>query len=235
MVARRSCQDDATGDPTVYIAASVRVELYADEHAAASGDRPFVTLYLPTDHVTLTRTFLFIRSPGVPASTYPLSSIRSFHVGIQPRPGDYDELRQQYPNAYEPWDAGDLAGLRHQHDAGTEIEQIAIRTGRPPEHIRVKLTAPEAPAVAGGPVRRREPAPLHQTPPEHRIDGSYIVIIQRGTDPLDVAARHGVYPTYVFRAALNGFAADMTGTQVGALRNDTDVDHVSEDAQVTLN
>jgi Peptidase inhibitor I9 len=38
----------------------------------------------------------------------------------------------------------------------------------------------------------------------------------------------------VYRGVLNGFAAVMTDSQVGALRDDIDVDCLSEDAQVTL-
>jgi hypothetical protein len=230
MVIRRYAHNDASGDPTVHVTASVRVELHTDEDPAADGSRPFITLHLPADHVTLTRTFLFIRSPGVPASTYPVSSVRSFDVVIRPRPADYDELRQQYPNAYEPWEAGDVAGLLHQRHRGSEIEKIATGTGRPPQHVRAKLAAPEPPPAIDLPGRRGHPAPLHQAPPGDRIEGSYIVIVRKGADPLDVAARHGVDPGYVY-GILNGFAAQMTGTQVDALRDDADTDYVSEDAR----
>ncbi len=228
MATTGTSQDNADGDPTVYLPATVTVTIYTEQHPAADGRRRVSTLYLPAEHVTLNREFLFIRRPGVPASTVPLHSVRTIRIDIQPPPDDYDALREQYPHAYDPWFGGDIAGLVHQRHMGSDTAEIAERTGRPPEHVQRKLAEPFPPADEASPPQRREPAPLLRADPEQRVAGAYIVSIRPGAQPLDVAARHGIDPSSVERA-LNTFSAEITDAQVESLRYDPDTEYLSED------
>jgi len=221
-----SSQDEAEGDPTVHIAAVVRVELYSDEGTPDDHKGPIVTLHLPADNVTMTRTHLFIRRPGVPASTYPLSAVRAYEVTIRPFPADYAELRERYPRAYEPWDAGDLAGLVHQRHTRQPIDQIAERRGRPPEHVMRKLAKFDLQDVDWS-GHREAPAPVIRVLPEYRVEGRYIVSVSKDADPMDVAARHGVDPDSVLRE-LSSFHAELTDAEVESLSNDPEVEYISE-------
>jgi subtilisin family serine protease len=63
------------------------------------------------------------------------------------------------------------------------------------------------------------------------IEGSYIVVVREGADPRSVAAVAGVEPSYVYTAAVNGFAASLNDGQLNALRHNPNVDYVEEDQQ----
>jgi subtilisin family serine protease len=63
------------------------------------------------------------------------------------------------------------------------------------------------------------------------IEGSYIVVLREGADPRSVAAVAGVEPSYVYTAAVNGFAASLNDGQLNALRHNPNVDYVEEDQQ----
>lgn len=76
-------------------------------------------------------------------------------------------------------------------------------------------------------------APL-TTYPANGIDGSYIVRVADGTDPATVAERLGVTPSRVYRAALNGFAADLDAAGVDRTRTDQDVEYVTQDYTLRL-
>jgi subtilisin family serine protease len=61
------------------------------------------------------------------------------------------------------------------------------------------------------------------------IEGSYIVVLNEGADPRSVAAVAGVEPSFVYTAALNGFAAELNEGQLNALRHNPNVDYVEQD------
>jgi subtilisin family serine protease len=74
-------------------------------------------------------------------------------------------------------------------------------------------------------------APLRSAAGGRAIEGSYIVVLREGADPRSVAAVAGVEPSYVYTAAVNGFAASLNDGQLNALRHNPNVDYVEEDQQ----
>ncbi|WP_017586540.1 S8 family serine peptidase [Nocardiopsis ganjiahuensis] len=70
------------------------------------------------------------------------------------------------------------------------------------------------------------PAFLDTTDPAER---TYIVVLDEGADPDDVAERHGDDPLGVYEHALTGYAADMTAAEAADLLQDTDVAYVQQD------
>jgi hypothetical protein len=62
-------------------------------------------------------------------------------------------------------------------------------------------------------------APHFRVPPEHRVEGSYLVSVRTTTDLEAVAKRAGIEMYHAFMA-VDGFAADLTDDQVTALRRD---------------
>lgn len=62
----------------------------------------------------------------------------------------------------------------------------------------------------------------------------YIVVLQDGVSPGDVAARYGAVPDVAYRHALTGFSARLTSSQAAALRADPRVAIVEEDQVVTI-
>ncbi len=65
------------------------------------------------------------------------------------------------------------------------------------------------------------------------IKGAYIVRLKAGTDARGLARALRVSPRFVYTAAVNGFAADLTDGQLRALRRNAGVEAISEDAYVT--
>jgi subtilisin family serine protease len=65
------------------------------------------------------------------------------------------------------------------------------------------------------------------------IEGSYIVVVKDGKDPKAVAEGKQAKARYVYRAALNGFAAQLSDDQVAKLRKDSRVETVEQDRVVT--
>jgi subtilisin family serine protease len=64
------------------------------------------------------------------------------------------------------------------------------------------------------------------------VEGSYIVVLREGADARSVAAVAGVEPGFVYRAALNGFAATLGAGQLAALRHNPAVEYVEQDQAV---
>jgi subtilisin family serine protease len=65
--------------------------------------------------------------------------------------------------------------------------------------------------------------------PGKPIPGHYIVTVDAGSNPADVARQHGATPRFVYRSALNGFAAELNEHQVEALRHNPHVTRVEQD------
>ena len=61
--------------------------------------------------------------------------------------------------------------------------------------------------------------------------GRYVVVLHDGADPRAVAAVAGVHPRFVYTAALTGFAAELNGGQLQALRHLPAVAYVEEDVR----
>ena len=106
-------------------------------------------------------------------------------------------------------------------------------------HVRNALLTGSVLALAacandqGSPVAapQEAAAPLRSAAGGRAIEGSYIVVLREGADPRSVAAVAGVEPSYVYTAAVNGFAASLNHGQLNALRHNPNVDYVEEDQQ----
>jgi subtilisin family serine protease len=61
------------------------------------------------------------------------------------------------------------------------------------------------------------------------IEGSYVVVLNEGADPRSVAAVAGVSPSFVYTAAVNGFAAELNAGQLNALQHNPNVAYVEQD------
>src|SRR5690242_12039611 len=59
-----------------------------------------------------------------------------------------------------------------------------------------------------------------------------IVVFRHGTDVEAKVKKNGVVPTHTYHAALRGFSATMTTTQLGRLKKDPDVVAIEDDEPV---
>jgi hypothetical protein len=66
------------------------------------------------------------------------------------------------------------------------------------------------------------------------IPNHYIVVIKDGSDARSVAAGVGARPSHLYRAALNGFAAELNAGQVNALRRNPHVAYLEQDQAVAI-
>ncbi len=66
------------------------------------------------------------------------------------------------------------------------------------------------------------------------IPGSYIVVLKQGGDARATARSVNANPRFVYDAALNGFAAQLTDAQVRLLQRNPNVAYVEQDAEVRL-
>jgi len=71
----------------------------------------------------------------------------------------------------------------------------------------------------------------HRTDPV--VSGQFIVVLNGGFDPAQVASDHAAVPLHVYRVASRGFAARLAEAQVNALRSDPRVNNVVADRKVT--
>ncbi|MFL5381997.1 MAG: S8 family serine peptidase [Longimicrobiaceae bacterium] len=90
-------------------------------------------------------------------------------------------------------------------------------------------TEPSTPAPA-----ERTPAPLFSAASGRAIPGSYIVVLQDGSQPGAVAAGVGATPRFVWTKVLNGFAADLNQGQINALQHHPAVKYIEQDQEGTL-
>jgi subtilisin family serine protease len=65
------------------------------------------------------------------------------------------------------------------------------------------------------------------------IEGSYIVTVKAGKNPKAVADEKKAKTKFVYRDAVNGFAAELSDEQVAALREDSRVAAIEQDRVVT--
>ena len=66
------------------------------------------------------------------------------------------------------------------------------------------------------------------------IPGRYIVVLEDGVSPAEVARGHGLAPSHVYSAAFNGFAGRVSAAQAQALAADPRVKSVEPDRIVTV-
>lgn len=71
-------------------------------------------------------------------------------------------------------------------------------------------------------------------PPGANVPNRYIVVLKDGESAESVASSHGIVPTEVYTAALNGFAGLADDRQVSALGADRSVKYIEPDRVVTL-
>ncbi|MEV7533524.1 S8 family peptidase [Streptomyces hydrogenans] len=103
---------------------------------------------------------------------------------------------------------------------------------RTPVRLAVAAVLAATPALAAGPataIAEPAPAPLH-TAGANALPGQYIVTLKKGTDASGVTRKLKLKPSHVYGAALNGFAAPLSGLQLDALRATPGVASVEEDA-----
>ncbi|MEU3450767.1 S8 family peptidase [Streptomyces thermolilacinus] len=80
------------------------------------------------------------------------------------------------------------------------------------------------------------PAPLlkvAEAPAAQEIKGRYIVTLKAGADAAGLAKSESVKTRHLYRNVLNGFAADLSPTQLEELRRDSRVLSIEEDQKVT--
>ena len=65
------------------------------------------------------------------------------------------------------------------------------------------------------------------------VPGQFIVVLNRGFDPAQVAADHAALPLHVYRVASRGFAARLSELQVNSLQSDPRVNNLIADRKVT--
>ncbi|MGH7774711.1 MAG: S8 family peptidase, partial [Candidatus Binatia bacterium] len=65
------------------------------------------------------------------------------------------------------------------------------------------------------------------------VPGQFIVVVNEGFDPAQVAADHAAVPLHVYRFAARGFAARLSQGQVNALLADPRINNVVADRRVT--
>ncbi|MGW0748343.1 S8 family peptidase [Streptomyces sp. NPDC002587] len=74
------------------------------------------------------------------------------------------------------------------------------------------------------------PVPLHVAP--NAVPGKYIVSLDQGVDAAALAEKLKLKPTFVYRAAMNGFAVPLTPLQLETVRVSAGVKSVESDATV---
>ena len=64
------------------------------------------------------------------------------------------------------------------------------------------------------------------------LSGRFIVTVRAGVSPESILGDHGVRPDYIYRAAMNGFAAALSSAKRVALLNDSRIERVEPDGVV---
>ncbi|MGW7454675.1 S8 family serine peptidase [Streptomyces sp. NPDC054787] len=77
-----------------------------------------------------------------------------------------------------------------------------------------------------------EPTPAPLVTAAHPVPGKYIVTLAKGQDAAKVAKKLGLKPSFVYTAAMNGFAVPLTSLQLTLVRTSLGVEKVEEDASV---
>ncbi len=93
--------------------------------------------------------------------------------------------------------------------------------------LLLALMAPAAAAAPDGKI-----APLRDVTGKV-IAGRYLVILDGGGSPLDVANRAGVSPLRTYRSAVVGFTAQLTSSQLASVRRNPAVAFVEPDQVFT--
>lgn len=66
------------------------------------------------------------------------------------------------------------------------------------------------------------------------IPDRYVVVLEEGFSPQEVANNHGLSPTFVYKKALNGFAGHISPMAIEKLKEDSRVKYVAQDQTVEL-
>ena len=64
------------------------------------------------------------------------------------------------------------------------------------------------------------------------IAGRYIIVLEDGVSPQEVAKGHGLVPDFVYEVALNGFAAPISPKILSELKEDSRVKYIEQDQKV---
>ncbi|MEU4715642.1 hypothetical protein AB0F73_18555 [Micromonospora purpureochromogenes] len=122
-----------------------------------------------------------------------------------------DELQVSATAVYRTWERGFGAEL-------TATQVVAARA-----HPAADLITPDEPG---------RPAPYQPNDVPERVSGSYIVMMEPGTDPAGTAERAGVTLRGLFRFSFTGFAGIMTAEQLEIVRRAPGVTVVLDDITV---
>jgi hypothetical protein len=215
--------EDPEVDPTAHLRLVLHLRRRGEETETAE---PVYEVQLRNDAIWYRR----VRDGGEPRPR--LTEITAGWIEIRPVPADQERLHAIYPAAYRPWGAREaLLVLRAGRERGALTDNLRItELRRPPDHVAVKYARLEELArAARTPGPRIEPAP-HYRNPEH-IKGKYIVSVLDVAIPREVAERVGATNVVLLDGC---FGCTLTDEQVEALRADSDVDYITDDAVLHL-
>lgn len=146
--------------------------------------------------------------------------MRSLRVVVGEQPADYRQLRERYRNAYDDWDSRTLERLQASAGRGITVAQLAVQTGRPPEHLASMARELEYELLEDGPDTQN----VYPS-----VSENYLVHVGRppgsgsGSGPprtVDVLARSKIQPEDVYRLGWWGFAANLSEREANQLAAD---------------
>ena len=123
------------------------------------------------------------------------------------------------------------------------MRKFRLITGGLAAALTVSILGPSAPATANEETPDRPAPAADHAPPRKSADArgqsaahkpikdEYIVTLKSGADPDGVARGLGVSPRFVYRSALNGFAARLNEAQVNALKRNPHVEDIEQDQE----
>ncbi|MDB4951907.1 MAG: peptidase and in kexin sedolisin [Gemmatimonadetes bacterium] len=112
--------------------------------------------------------------------------------------------------------------LRSMLALGTVAAAAACSDGQSPTAAKPAAADPSAVRLA----------PVLEAANGQGIEGSYIVVLKRAANPEAEAGRQRLQPHFVYSAAFNGFAAELTPGELQALRRNPNVEYIEQNQVV---
>ncbi|GAA1861139.1 hypothetical protein GCM10009687_30450 [Asanoa iriomotensis] len=185
----------------------------------------------PAHFVTLTPDFVFVRGPAGRFENLPTRSVRSIRVTVQDLPADYDLLRADYPNAYQPWHLYDPGYVRRP---SMTLAAKVRRLGRPPAHVIAKARELGYALADTADTPEHEPEPVPDSLAARRArratSHDYLVFVKPGiSDPYQILSRQRIGSHSLYRIDSWGFGATLSGLEIEALSEDPDIERFERD------